>query len=147
MMKMEIHDRPAVSADLAAATGLVDENPSDLVVAPSDGFADAALAAPANSLAGLIPVELDESVPAALPQRSGALRLRWPAGSGDEGSMGHERMFVLDSDGVGRLGLEPRPEGLTCRTGSRRPRRLAARCGLDHLFTLGSTLGRAAYGL
>ena len=50
---------------------------------------------------------------------------------------------------VGRLGLEPRSHGLTCRTGSHRP--LAARgtrrCGLDHLFTLGSTLGRAAYGL
>jgi GNAT superfamily N-acetyltransferase len=46
---------------------------------------------------------------------------------------------------MGRLGLEPRTSGLTCRTGFHRPPR--GRCGLDHLFTLGSTLGWAAYGL
>src|SRR4051794_18626051 len=41
---------------------------------------------------------------------------------------------------MGRLGLEPRTTGLTCRTGFHRPpapRR--RRCGLDHLFTLGRT--------
>ncbi len=49
---------------------------------------------------------------------------------------------------VGRLGLEPRSHGLTCRTGSHRPPAMRRGCcGLDHLFALGSTLGRAAYGL
>jgi alkanesulfonate monooxygenase SsuD/methylene tetrahydromethanopterin reductase-like flavin-dependent oxidoreductase (luciferase family) len=48
---------------------------------------------------------------------------------------------------VGRLGLEPRSHGLTCRTGSHRPPACHGRCGLDHLFALDSTLGRAAYGL
>jgi hypothetical protein len=37
--------------------------------------------------------------------------------------------------------------GLTCRTGFHRPPHQGAVCGLDHLFTLDSTLGRAAYGL
>ena len=42
------------------------------------------------------------------------------------------------SVGVGRLGLEPRTTGLTCRTGFHRPPAPPARaCGLDHLFTLG----------
>ena len=40
--------------------------------------------------------------------------------------------------GMGRLGLEPRTTGLTCRTGFHRPpARPAQACGLDHLFTLG----------
>ena len=40
---------------------------------------------------------------------------------------------------MGRLGLEPRTTGLTCRTGFHRPPRApgATACGLDHLFTLG----------
>ena len=48
---------------------------------------------------------------------------------------------------MGRPGLEPGTSGLTCRTGSHRPRTWRCACGLDHLFALDSTLGRAAYGL
>src|SRR3954470_1914906 len=41
---------------------------------------------------------------------------------------------------MGRLGLEPRTTGLTCRTGFHRPPApTRRRCGLDHLFTLGRT--------
>lgn len=93
MVKDEVPNRTVVPADRAATARLLDENALDLLLAPRDGLADAALASPMVPARGSsMIVKLDPTVvlaltdlrecfrrrraPAVVPEWAGRVQLR-----------------------------------------------------------------------
>ncbi len=59
MVKVQAHDAAVISADPAAPSDFLDEDPPELLMTSSDGFAYAALTTPSS---GSVTVKLDHTV-------------------------------------------------------------------------------------
>jgi hypothetical protein len=79
-MEVQVEDAAVVAPDGAAAAGLGNEDPFDLLVAPCDRLAHAALTTPTLSgLPGRIQVEGDKPVALAVTELCRAALRRWAA--------------------------------------------------------------------
>jgi hypothetical protein len=79
-MEMKVHDAAVISAHGAAAPGLGDKDPLDLLMTAGDGFADASFAPPTGaSRSVVVAVEGDLPMPRAEADLRCALGRGWPA--------------------------------------------------------------------
>jgi hypothetical protein len=103
MVKVEIDHAAAVAASDASATRLSDEDALELLVPSCDGFANTALASPAEPpLSRAVSMEFDRSVDPASPDLRRAVLCRRSSGYLDQGArrtwLLHEHMFAPGGD-------------------------------------------------